>query len=304
MTHFNFKTVCTFVCFAALTVSCGNRVAGGSTEQGAGDGDGDGDGQPTPEPPPPWGDGDGDGDGSGDGDGDGGGDGDGDGDGATFIPPSDGAIYETCDPFLQDCADGDKCVPYRSVGDTWDSNKCVPVLGLDEVGDECLYHGAVVGTDTCDATSLCWDADENGVGTCHAFCTGNAQNPICDNGTSCLIGSSGAINLCIPICDPLLQDCNEGQGCYWANTEFQCIFSTQDIPEGEPCGYINDCLKGNVCVQAESLPACAGASCCAGWCDLNDPTCQIAGTDCEPWFAEGEAPPGLEDVGVCVVPGG
>jgi hypothetical protein len=274
-----------------------------STDSGDGDGDGDGDGSGDGDGD---GDGDGTGDGDGDGDGDGAGDGDGDGDGATFVPENDGAVSPTCDPFLQDCADGEKCVPYQSVGDTWDSNKCVEVKGNGAEGDSCIYDGKEAGTDDCDAQTLCWmtqivDGEE--IGVCTPFCEGNANNPICDPGLSCGISNGGSINMCVPNCDPLLQDCTEGNGCYWANTQFLCIHETDNIAEGEPCGYINDCAPGNLCASAESLPSCAGASCCTGWCDLGDASCQIAGTECAAFFAEGEAPPGLDHVGVCVIPG-
>jgi hypothetical protein len=107
----------------------------------------------------------------------------------------------------------------------------------------------------------------------------------------------------MPTCDPLLQDCADGEGCYWVGTEFQCALTGNNVPEGEPCGFIGECAPGNACIDAESLPDCAGWGCCASWCDLGAPICDIAGTECVPWFAEGEAPAGLDHVGVCALPG-
>ena len=264
--------------------------------------------------------GDGDGDtaetsGSGDGDGDAG-DGDGDGDGGTgdslttspFVPTDgDFGAPSECDPFMQDCPDGEKCVPYGSTGGNWDADKCVPVTGSGVPGDPCTYGGVVEATDDCDATSHCWDVmdvDGMAVGVCTPFCTGTPDDPICGPGTSCLIANEGSINLCIATCDPLLQDCGPGLACFWANNGFNCIFTTQDIPLGEPCGFINDCAAGLGCLTADVLPNCNGSACCGSWCSVSEmAACPTMGTECAPFFEEGMAPPGYEDVGVCILPG-
>jgi hypothetical protein len=241
--------------------------------------------------------------------------GDGDGDASTtsdptttgvFVPDDDIGGVSECDPFMQDCPDGEKCVPYGSTGGNWDANKCVPVTGSGAAGDSCTYGGVVEATDDCDANSHCWDVmdvDGMNVGVCTQFCSGTADDPMCPPSTSCLIANDGSINLCIQNCDPLLQDCNAGLACFWANGNFNCIFTTQDIPTGEPCGYINDCVAGNLCADAANLPACNGSACCASYCSISDPTCPDAATECAPFFEEGMAPPGYEDVGVCLLPG-
>src|SRR5690606_19002710 len=168
-----------------------------------------------------------------------------------FVPDEDFAGISECDPFAQDCPDNEKCVPYGSTGGNWDANKCVPVTGSGSAGDSCTYGGTVDATDDCDADTHCWDVmDVDGalVGVCTPFCDGTADDPICGPGTSCLIANDGSINLCIATCDPLLQDCNAGLACFWANNGFNCIFTTQDIPAGEPCGFINDCAAGLICL--------------------------------------------------------
>jgi hypothetical protein len=246
--------------------------------------------------------------------------GDGDGDpttttnGATsltsmgFVPDEGdfGAVSE-CDPFAQDCPDGEKCVPYGSTGGNWDANKCVPVTGSGAAGDSCTYGGTVEATDDCGQDTHCWDVmdvDGMAVGVCTPFCMGTADDPICGPGTSCLIANDGSINLCIATCDPLLQDCNAGLACFWANNGFNCIFTTQDIPLGEPCGFINDCAAGLGCLTAEVLPNCNGSACCGSWCSVSEMApCPTMGTECSPFFEEGMAPPGYEDVGVCIIPG-
>jgi hypothetical protein len=222
-----------------------------------------------------------------------------------FVPEDDFAAVSSCDPFAQDCEPGQKCVPYGSTGGNWDANKCVPVLGDGKVGDPCTYDGVVEATDSCDATSMCWnlaDVDGELIGTCAAFCSGTADNPECPVGSSCSISCDGSLNVCHKNCDPLLQDCL-GLGCYWTSGSFECVFTGGDgLNEGDPCGFINDCSPGLACVTAEALPSCEGSACCSAFCDLAGPNCTLPGTECAPWFEEGMAPPEWEDVGVCLAP--
>ncbi|MCA9700049.1 MAG: ribulose phosphate epimerase, partial [Myxococcales bacterium] len=150
---------------------------------------------------------------------------------------------------------------------------------------------------SCGADSICWD------GTCTAQCSNSSEDPICPEGSSCFISGSGALNLCLFGCDPLLQDCDDGEGCYWYGDDFQCNPTGEDIPTGGPCSLINDCAIDNVCVDALYLPSCDGPACCATWCDLGDPVCAVPGTECVAWYEQGTAPSGYENVGVCVLPG-
>ncbi|PRP90766.1 hypothetical protein ENSA5_62000 [Enhygromyxa salina] len=211
-----------------------------------------------------------------------------------------------CDPFEQDCPEGEKCVAYAA-GQWWDSNKCVPVLGSQAVGEPCTYGGPEEATDNCDATSGCWNVEEiegEWSGTCHAFCTGSDDDPMCAEGSQCLISSDPVVVFCIPTCDPLVQDCDEGLGCYWASNDFSCILTQDDIPAGQACGYINDCSPGLICVDGLALPSCEDAACCTPYCELmaGDAQCDaIPGTSCLPFFEQGLELPGYELVGLCIV---
>jgi hypothetical protein len=218
-------------------------------------------------------------------------------------------LVPECDPFLQDCYDGEKCVPYASSGDSWDAFKCVLVTGDQATGEPCTYGGIVDASDDCDELSGCWnlqDVEGELVGTCHAFCMGTADDSVCPAGSTCWISGSGIPSYCIPTCDPVAQDCGPGLGCYLSGVSFQCLLGTQNIPVGEPCGFINDCAPGLTCLAAEVFPTCNGSACCATWCnhELGDAQCETTpGTVCELFFEDGRAPPGLEHVGVCIVPG-
>jgi hypothetical protein len=209
-----------------------------------------------------------------------------------------------CDPFLQDCPEGEKCVPYA--GGSWNANGCVPILGDGEPDDPCIYNRDF--TDDCGAESICFNvmdvADEQ-VGVCTEFCQGTADDPICPMDTSCLIANDGSINLCLSTCDPLLQDCGPGLACHWSEltTNFFCII-TSGIELGEPCGFLNDCASGHACMLDELLPSCDGGACCASYCSvMAAEPCAELGTECTSLFEEGMVPPGYEDVGVCILPG-
>ena len=213
-----------------------------------------------------------------------------------------------CDPWQQDCPDGSKCVPVAENGN-FNTSRCVPIGGDQAPGESCVYGGPSEGTDDCDATGYCWNSVEvDGVlvGECLAFCTGTVDTPMCPEGSFCSVSAEGSVNLCLPICDPLAQDCDEGFGCYWANFEFTCIVTGgPGLGTGDACGYINDCSAGGLCVDASLIPDCMGASCCTDWCDLGlgDAGCAaLPGTSCVAFFEEGAAPEGSEDVGVCIIP--
>lgn len=226
----------------------------------------------------------------------------------TFVPKEDHATPPSCDPWAQDCPVGEKCVPYGTSGNTWDAHKCVPVTGDQAPGEPCIYDGLEAATDDCDASGMCWnaiDVDGELVGECAPFCMGSADRPECPEGRYCPIAGDGTINVCIETCDPVAQGCDAGLGCYWTSQAFACVFMLDDIPVGDPCGFVNDCAAGLMCANAESVPDCNGASCCAAYCDINlgDPQCEAApGTSCVPFFEAGMAPPEYEHVGVCVLP--
>ena len=222
----------------------------------------------------------------------------------SFVPDEDVIGVSECDPWMQDCPEGEKCVAYGSTGGNWDANKCVQILGDGSIGDPCTYDGTAASTDTCGADSWCWNVNEEGQGVCTGFCTGSPDDPICDPGYGCSIANNGSITLCLLSCDPLLQDCPvEGESCFYDfSGNFVCAFETQNLGAGEPCGFINDCAGGNLCLGAEVLLDCNGSACCTPYCDLSDPVCP-PGLECQPLFEEGTAPPEYVDVGVCIIPG-
>jgi hypothetical protein len=220
-----------------------------------------------------------------------------------------------CDPFGQDCRVGEKCVPWANDGgDSWNATKCVPIdrdpVGL---GEACTVVGSwQSGIDDCAAGSMCWDVDDvTQMGYCVSFCTGTAADPMCeDEALSCLYANGGVIAACVPVCNPLSQDCLEGQGCYPFDVRFLCMPDASDVAGafGDPCDSYNDCDIGLFCAYPTAVPACQGArGCCSEFCDLalmNDAQCAgfANGQACVSWYGETEVPMGYENVGACLVP--
>jgi hypothetical protein len=218
--------------------------------------------------------------------------------GGMFVPPGDcGSFYCTptsCDVFEQDCPFGEKCTIYASTGTTWDATRCELVLGELEPGEPCTHEGPATAIDDCGASSMCYD------GFCRSFCTGTPEDPSCAAGHGCAYEDETPLALCLARCDPLAQDCAAGS-CYSHNEQFLCNPSGA-IESGQPCGFVNDCAPGNACMDAELVPSCMGAACCSPFCNLEQPDCTMPGTECVAWFEPGQAPAGLELMGVCLSP--
>ncbi|NJK33367.1 MAG: ribulose phosphate epimerase [Deltaproteobacteria bacterium] len=203
---------------------------------------------------------------------------------------------QLCDVFAQDCPAGEKCSLATHDGEVWDHHECVPIQGDAAPGEPCQYDGPIAATDDCDETGMCFG------GVCRSFCQGTADNPLCDPALGCAATpDDDVLALCLPRCDVLAQDCDEASGCYWFGRDFLCApAGTREI--GQTCGWDDDCMPGNFCASAASLPECAGIACCVPYCDLAEPDCaSLPGTECTGFFEEGTSP-GIDDIGICVVP--
>lgn len=220
-----------------------------------------------------------------------------------------------CDVWAQDCPQGEKCNPWANDGgNSWNATKCVPLSDSPaQPGDPCEAEGGgVSGLDNCDASSMCWNVDETNMGVCIAFCSGSEAAPVCEDvGSTCAIANDGVLILCLPSCDPLMSDCDEGQACYPADDSFACVFdaSADNGAYGDPCEFTNVCDPGLWCAPAAGVPDCATANCCTPFCDQSDPNADAdcpgaaGGQECVPWYDENQIPPGFEDVGTCAIPG-
>ena len=226
-----------------------------------------------------------------------------------FVP--DVEIGSMCDPMAQDCPEGEKCVAYSTDGDgppsaPWDANKCVEETGDLVAGDPCdIEGGKYTGIDDCVAGTQCLMTDDDGFGgVCVEFCDSNMT---CDQPTAqCNVVNNGALPLCLDSCDPLVQDCPDGQGCFNAANSFVCFKHSAEGGEGTvgaDCGFINACLPGNMCLDVAAVQDCdpTFAGCCAPFCAISEggATCQSM-EEC--LLVIDPAPPGYGDVGVCSLP--
>jgi hypothetical protein len=226
---------------------------------------------------------------------------------AGFVMPPDSGGASECDPRLQDCREGEKCTAWANDGGSvWNANKCVEETGRGVAGDPCLVEGSgVSGLDDCAKGYICLFADDMNMGVCIAFCAGVDET--CENpDDSCVVANNGVLPLCLDACDPLLQDCPPGQGCYDSPTGiFVCFADASGSAglDGDPCPPAdgeNTCDPGLWCGPGSN--GCADVNCCTPYCDLAAPDCSPPDA-CVSYYGDpGNAPPGFESVGVCVLP--
>jgi len=222
-------------------------------------------------------------------------------------PPAAGGLE--CDPFMQDCPKGEKCLPWANDGGpTWNATRCSPVDdNPGQIGDSCSVEGsAVSGVDDCDVGVMCFDVDsETNTGTCVEMCGGSEANPTCDTpGTTCTISNSGALVLCRAVCNPLANECGRGEGCYFVEAASVCAPDASDGmgAEGEPCEFINTCADGLFCSDASAVAGCETEFCCTSFCAVGDDSMCAPGQTCTSFFPDGPAPAEcLEGLGACVL---
>lgn len=216
----------------------------------------------------------------------------------------------SCSAFEQDCPEGYKCTIWASDGGSgWDDTRCVMVdPNPKPPGEVCVALDGLTGIDNCELGAYCWDVDpQTHEGTCISFCAGTSQDPICEAGYACISLQRGGADagICFPGCHPLEYDCAADELCIPAWGGWQCApDSSGDAGAyGDLCEFINACDPGLVCFGAEYLPGCEGSGCCTPLCQLGAPnTCPGENQVCIPWYDDGEAPEGYEDVGVCGIP--
>lgn len=222
--------------------------------------------------------------------------------------------YVGCDPWVQDCPDGEKCMPYSGDGfSLWNSLKCVPVMpGAVGAGEVCKVEGSgVSGIDNCAKGHMCWGVDpQTGIGHCVPQCTGTPEDPSCPTCSSC-VKFQEVLALCLPDCSTLEQDCGDGNLCIPAPLDpghFVCVLDASGDMGAmfDPCDYANACDAGLWCAPPEQASECdpQAAGCCLPFCDVMAPSCPGVGQVCAPWFEMGQMPACSKDenLGSCRLP--
>lgn len=198
-----------------------------------------------------------------------------------------GGAGVSCDPLLQDCFAGEACYPEN------DAFECGGPTGPGQGDDPCAVD------EECQAGLFC--ATD---GVCREFCDIN-DGSSCGFDLTCEpwfpAGTAPPgledVGFCDdappppppgPECDPLLQDCPAGEGCYPnpLGSNFQCG-PAGAAQAGDACGA-GSCDIGLLC----------DAGTCRQLCETTVPSC-IPGELCVDFYAPGAAPPGLETVGLC-----
>lgn len=232
--------------------------------------------------------------------------------GAHFIvvPDSEGPPGGQCDVYAQDCPPGQKCAWTAPEGDQyWENTTCVP-LAQDPLpeGAPCTYDLDAVfdGVDDCSPGTMCVEAyfelgEWDGKSTCQPLCKGSSEYPYCDPGMVCVGGR--ALYLCVPTCDPLVQDCAVGLRCDLYGAATLCQWDWPEEPRvsvGEPCSISEECELGATCMPA-ATPSCIDSTCCTPFCDLGDPQakCPLLGQQCLDPYGWGQ--PVQASLGVCRV---
>lgn len=208
-----------------------------------------------------------------------------------------------CDFQVQDCADGQKCVPYMT-GHTiwWDAARCVPVPERPaQVGEKCKVDP--VSLDDCDIGFFCWDGvtEDMGQPSCTPLCKGTLDQPLCPDGTYCTVYPEGLAVCEAPSCDPLLQNCPDLTELCLPNPQVNDDWCVQDNSidnQGlnEPCQSDDSCEKGFVCVlAAKAAMECVDqdVGCCQPFCEVGIGMCQGTGQQCIQYYEH------IADVGVC-----
>lgn len=231
----------------------------------------------------------------------------------TDPPPPDVPRDDACDVYAQDCPPGSKCMPFANDGAPfWNDTACFPIdRETDAIGESCtVLDNALSGLDSCELGAMCWNVDPfTGVGVCHALCSGSPFAPECaDPVMGCAQFDPFVLPVCVPACDPLVQDCALGQTCLPLG-DFVCLGDASGGAgvQGDPCEALNVCDPGLVCINGALVPDCATFGCCSAWCDLDDAESDAAcaasageGAACSPFFPD-DPPAGLENLGVCIL---
>jgi hypothetical protein len=214
-----------------------------------------------------------------------------------------------CDPWRFDgCEDGFKC-SYVVDPELGPLNRCVALLGDALAGEPCETIGE---SDDCANHHLCWATDADGqAGECVSFCSGagTCEDPL----DTCSVSNDDLLPLCLPKCDPLVQDCSAGWGCYADDYKrWACDLdrSGDGGAHGQPCDCLNCCDPGLLClpgvlVDAEGCGPEGAVGCCAQVCMLQEDVPPVEGAcpgeleQCEPFYSSDSILMGYDDVGVC-----
>ena len=131
-------------------------------------------------------------------------------------PTDVGDLSYECDVFMQDCAKGEKCMPWANDGgEVWNASRCTPIDPAPVgPGEPCTVEGSgTTGIDTCVLGAMCFYVDAKTTeGVCVEMCSNSEDAPVCLEGT-CVVQFEGALPLCFETCDPEVASCEKDEAC-------------------------------------------------------------------------------------------
>lgn len=219
------------------------------------------------------------------------------------LPDDMGRDDIPCNPFLDQCPPATKCTLYDTddSGD-WDDYRCRP-LSPDpkQLYEVCMITGN--GIDTCDKHLVCWSDDGSDTGLCYGLCVGSVDDPSCTDPEAYCAIFADSLSVCVPTCNPLINECAQGELCGPNGDYFLCI---EDQSNGDgglyvPCESPYECNPGLGCTDSASVAKCDPKflGCCVPWCDLEQTDFCPDDLACEPWWEPGTEHPGTENLGIC-----
>jgi hypothetical protein len=221
------------------------------------------------------------------------------------LPPD--VLVPDCDPRrFDDCPAGQKC-SYVVDPDYGPTNRCVDLHGSGVEGESCVVIG---DSDDCGNHRICWAIDGDGDGVCVGFC--NVKLECASMHDVCSVSNDGLLPLCLLRCDPLVQDCPTGWGCYPDSSKrWTCDLDRSGAAgaHGDACECINCCAPGLVCVSGQLIDAdgCRDAEfagCCGEVCTLDggqivEGVCPTEAERCEPFPSPTSGMISYANVGIC-----
>lgn len=219
-----------------------------------------------------------------------------------------------CDPWEQDCPEGQKCSLHsnsRLGNGTW----CVPVVP-DPVGTGEVCHALgedYDGFDDCAKGAVCLTLCGDGTGRCVELCGGTLPSPTCPPGTECVAIEhfDPTPALCFTPCSVLAQDCPPSETClpdFGGAPVFYCArdCSGDGGQAFDACSLYAECDPGLICTSGLAKECFEEPDCCTAFCDVSlvPDVCPGEGQECVPMFdaSDPSVPPESLEVGFCMLP--
>jgi hypothetical protein len=196
-----------------------------------------------------------------------------------------------CDPWGDpgvECGPGGVC--------SFLDEQCYDAVGTAGVDEPCSLVDADAWLGTC-APGLVCVVELETEGRCAIPCQGDEA---CGIERRCRAPAGDApISVCVLPCDPFVQDCARGEGCYVLHPDDPTPLCAAAGPgvELDPCAVPNDCAPGHHCTTAAShMIECPDPiGCCTPLCELEIGDCVGINPICVPLGV-----PDAPSLGVCI----